>query len=78
MPIPQPNLYPPFNVVRLSHVEFVVKDLAASRAYLDRHGTPQRRADLTARNDRRRRTLPTARGLPVEGRPRGECCLPPA
>ena len=33
MPIPQPNLYPPFNVVRLSHVEFIVKDLAASRAF---------------------------------------------
>ena len=33
MPIPQPNLYPPFNVVRLSHVEFIVKDLDASRAF---------------------------------------------
>ncbi|MEZ5811219.1 MAG: 3,4-dihydroxyphenylacetate 2,3-dioxygenase [Rhizobiaceae bacterium] len=33
MPIPAPNLYPPFNVVRLSHVEFVVTDLAASRAF---------------------------------------------
>lgn len=33
MPIPAPNLYPPFNIVRLSHVEFVVTDLAASRAF---------------------------------------------
>ncbi|MFA7415179.1 MAG: 3,4-dihydroxyphenylacetate 2,3-dioxygenase [Rhizobium sp.] len=33
MPIPQPNLYPSFNVVRLSHVEFIVTDLAASRAF---------------------------------------------
>lgn len=33
MPVPKPNLYPPFNVVRLSHVEFVVTDLAASRAF---------------------------------------------
>ena len=30
---------------------------------------PDGRAVLTARNDRRRRILPTARGLPVEGRP---------
>ncbi|MGI9423938.1 MAG: 3,4-dihydroxyphenylacetate 2,3-dioxygenase [Hyphomicrobiaceae bacterium] len=33
MPVPQPNLYPPFNVVRLSHVELVVRDLAASRKF---------------------------------------------
>lgn len=33
MPIPAPNLYPPFNIVRLSHVEFTVTDLAASRAF---------------------------------------------
>ena len=33
MPIPSPNLYPDFNTVRLSHVEFIVKDLAASRAF---------------------------------------------
>ncbi|WP_323771021.1 3,4-dihydroxyphenylacetate 2,3-dioxygenase [Antarctobacter sp.] len=33
MPIPDPNLYPPFNIVRLSHVEFGVTDLAASRAF---------------------------------------------
>jgi catechol 2,3-dioxygenase len=33
MPIPAPNLYPPFNIVRLSHVELVVTDLAKSRAF---------------------------------------------
>jgi catechol 2,3-dioxygenase len=33
MPIPAPNLYPPFNIVRLSHVELRVTDLAWSRAY---------------------------------------------
>lgn len=33
MPLPKPNLYPAFNTVRLSHVEFRVKDLAASRAF---------------------------------------------
>lgn len=33
MPIPEPNLYPPFNIVRLSHVEFGVTDLAASRKF---------------------------------------------
>jgi catechol 2,3-dioxygenase len=33
MPIPAPNLYPPFNIVRLSHVEYLVTDLAASRAF---------------------------------------------
>jgi len=33
MPIPEPNLYPPFNIVRLSHVELGVTDLAASRAF---------------------------------------------
>ena len=33
MPAPAPNLYPPFNIVRLSHVEFVVTDLAKSRAF---------------------------------------------
>ena len=26
MPVPQPNLYPAFNIVRLSHVEFGVTD----------------------------------------------------
>lgn len=33
MPLPKPNLYPPFNIVRLSHVEFGVTDLARSRAF---------------------------------------------
>ena len=33
MPVPAPNLYPPFNIVRLSHVEYAVTDLAASRAF---------------------------------------------
>ena len=33
MPIPAPNLYPPFNIVRLSHVELAVTDLARSRAF---------------------------------------------
>ena len=33
MPIPAPNLYPPFNIIRLSHVEFGVTDLAASKAF---------------------------------------------
>ena len=33
MPLPKPNLHPPFNIVRLSHVEFTVTDLAASRAF---------------------------------------------
>lgn len=33
MPVPAPILYPPFNIVRLSHVEYRVTDLAASRAF---------------------------------------------
>ncbi len=33
MPVPAPELYPPFNIVRLSHVEYGVTDLAASRAF---------------------------------------------
>ncbi len=33
MPVPAPNLYPPFNIVRLSHVEFTVTDLDASRHF---------------------------------------------
>lgn len=33
MPVPTPNLYPPFNIVRLSHVEYGVTDLARSRAF---------------------------------------------
>lgn len=33
MPVPKSNLYPDFNVVRLSHVELVVTDLGKSRAF---------------------------------------------
>ncbi|MEO0547485.1 MAG: 3,4-dihydroxyphenylacetate 2,3-dioxygenase [Pseudomonadota bacterium] len=33
MPLPAPNLYPDFNIVRLSHVELFVTDLAKSRAF---------------------------------------------
>jgi catechol 2,3-dioxygenase len=33
MPLPLPNLYPDFNIIRLSHGELVVSDLAASRAF---------------------------------------------
>jgi catechol 2,3-dioxygenase len=33
VPVPHSNLYPDFNVVRLSHVELVVTDLAASKAF---------------------------------------------
>lgn len=33
MSLPIPNLYPPFNIVRLSHIELTVTDLQASRAF---------------------------------------------
>ncbi|PQO23189.1 3,4-dihydroxyphenylacetate 2,3-dioxygenase [Rhodobacteraceae bacterium WD3A24] len=33
MPVPAPNLYPPFNIVRLSHVAFTVTDLSAARRF---------------------------------------------
>ena len=33
MSVPAPNLYPDFNIVRLSHVEYRVTDLAAARAF---------------------------------------------
>jgi catechol 2,3-dioxygenase len=33
MPIPAPNLYPDFNIIRLSHIELFVRDMAWSRAY---------------------------------------------
>lgn len=33
MPVPRPVLYPEFNILRLSHVEFVVRDLAKSKAF---------------------------------------------
>ena len=39
MPVPKSNLYPDFNVIRLSHVELVVTDLAKSRSlYADTLG----------------------------------------
>ncbi|MFN3937111.1 MAG: 3,4-dihydroxyphenylacetate 2,3-dioxygenase [Gemmobacter sp.] len=39
MPIPPPNLYPPFNIVRLSHVELCVTDLGRARGlYVDTLG----------------------------------------
>jgi catechol 2,3-dioxygenase len=33
MPVPAPNLAPPFNIVRLSHIELTVSDIAPSRAF---------------------------------------------
>lgn len=33
MPIPKPNLYPPFNIIRLSHVVYGCTDLAASKSF---------------------------------------------
>lgn len=33
MPLPTPVLYPPFNVVRLSHVELTVRNIEASRRF---------------------------------------------
>ncbi|MBM0205723.1 3,4-dihydroxyphenylacetate 2,3-dioxygenase [Micromonospora sp. STR1s_5] len=33
MPIPEPVLYPPFQVVRLNHIVLAVRDLAGSRAF---------------------------------------------
>ena len=33
MPVPAPVLYPPFNILRLSHVEYRVTDLTRSRAF---------------------------------------------
>ncbi len=39
MPVPAPVLYPPFNIVRLSHAEYRVTDLARTRAfYVDTMG----------------------------------------
>jgi catechol 2,3-dioxygenase len=37
MPVPAPVLYPPFNIVRLSHVEYRVTDLARGEGVLCRH-----------------------------------------
>ncbi|WP_415404300.1 3,4-dihydroxyphenylacetate 2,3-dioxygenase [Tateyamaria sp. SN3-11] len=49
MPIPAPVLYPPFNIVRLSHVEYRVTDLAASRAfYVDTLGLQVSHEDANA------------------------------
>ena len=33
MPVPAPKLYPPFNIVRLSHIEYRVTDLARARVF---------------------------------------------
>lgn len=39
MPVPDPELYPPFNIVRISHAEYSVTDLEASeRFYADTIG----------------------------------------
>ena len=39
MALPEPNLYPNFNIIRLSHVELVVTDLAKSKTfYVDNLG----------------------------------------
>lgn len=49
MPVPAPNLYPPFNIVRLSHVTYRVTDLKKSRAfYVDTLGL-----QVTEENDDR-------------------------
>ncbi len=49
MPIPAPNFNPPFNILRLSHVELVVSELARSRAfYVDTLGL-----QVTDENDER-------------------------
>lgn len=49
MPIPKPVLYPPFNIVRLSHVEYHVPDLAKSRAfYVDTLGLQVTHEDDTS------------------------------
>ena len=49
MPVPSPVLYPPFNVVRLSHVELGVTDLAASRRfYVDTLGLQVTHEDAAA------------------------------
>lgn len=49
MPVPAPNLYPPFNILRLSHVEYRVTDLARSRAfYVDTLGLQVTHEDADA------------------------------
>ena len=48
MPIPDPVLYPPFNIIRLSHIVVGCKDLGASKAfYVDTLGL-----QITAEDDR--------------------------
>jgi len=48
MPVPAPNLYPPFNILRLSHVDYGVTDLTASRAfYADTLGLQVTHEDAT-------------------------------
>jgi 3,4-dihydroxyphenylacetate 2,3-dioxygenase len=48
MPIPAPNLNPPFNIVRLSHVELMVTDLDwARRFYVDTIGLQVSFEDVT-------------------------------
>jgi catechol 2,3-dioxygenase len=48
MPVPAANLYPPFNIVRLSHVEYTVTDLQASRHfYVDTLGLQVTHEDAT-------------------------------
>ncbi|MBO6724454.1 MAG: 3,4-dihydroxyphenylacetate 2,3-dioxygenase [Rhizobiaceae bacterium] len=53
MPVPSPNLYPPFNIVRLSHVGLNVRNLEKSRAfYADMLGlqvTHEDRSTITMR-----------------------------
>jgi catechol 2,3-dioxygenase len=49
MQVPAPNLYPAFNIVRLSHVEYRVTDLVASRAfYVDTLGLQVSHEDVDA------------------------------
>ena len=49
MPVPAPNLYPPFNIVRLSHVEYRVTDLARAHAfYVDTLGLQVTHEDADA------------------------------
>ena len=55
MPVPAPNLYPEFNVIRLSHLYLNVKDLVASKPfYVDTLGLQvndkNKKTCLSARN----------------------------
>lgn len=48
MPVPAPVLYPPFNILRLSHVEYRVTDLVKSRVfYVDTLGLQVTHEDKT-------------------------------